>query len=154
MSVLNVRIIILFVMTGFAVDGTAQSSRDRVGYHLKSLETSIQHRESESRIHQLEPKDLDDSPQVPKYIPNFGIGDELSVHRSQEEHACQRGCDLPRAVDLSEQIRREAAERQLSGSVDLEAEKQRLIEEFKRNAAKRGVRVIVDPKTMTAKEAP
>jgi hypothetical protein len=138
-----------------SVEGYAQSPRERVGYHLKTLETSIQHRESESRIHQLRPQELPDRPEAPKYIPNFGIGDELAVQNSQQEdHICQQGCDLPRAIDLREQIRREAAERQISGSVDLEAEKKRLIEEFKRNAAKKGVRVIVDPESMTAKEAP
>lgn len=144
--------IILFI----ASVALGQDPRERVQFHLKKMEASIQMRQSDSKIKSLQTDAVAAEAEKPRYIPGFGIGDE-GMPSPAEATVCTQACDLPRVMTLQEQIRHEADARQVSG---LNSEPQssaaddnaKFIEEFKQNAAKRGVKLHIHPKTLEVQE--
>lgn len=112
----------------------------------------MQKQQSEAKIRSLEPIDPLSQSETPRYIPNFGVGDEGIIGDTQP-HICTSACDLPRALSLQERIRLEAeASRNVSGEISPESEKAEFIKQYKQNAAKKGVKVEVDPKTFQVRE--
>jgi hypothetical protein len=100
----------------------AQEPQERVQFHLKKVETLIQKQETEARIRSLEHSDLNLKAETPKYVPNFGIGDE-GIMVESEPHVCTASCDLPRVLSLQERIRLEATERGLSSNENQDYER-------------------------------
>jgi hypothetical protein len=146
--------LLVLVLMALPTHSSANDVQDRVNYHLKSLQTKIEHSESQGRINALKtsgPETLEPTSQLND--PHYGLGEPPSSGESQYEPE-----DIPRALTPKEEIQHETAlklgDRQVSNkpSLDQEQERHQFIEEFKRNAARKGIHVEVDPNTLEVRQ--
>lgn len=101
----------------------------RVNYHLKSVQTRLEKNHSQSKVNALKSSEIDIAEDASPYNdPHYGIGTDYK----EPDIAVPTHTREPSFKD------------------DYEARS--FVEEFKQNAARKGVRVEVDPVTLSVRE--
>lgn len=141
---------LLYLTSQPAASNDVQS---RVNFHLTRTQTLMEKDYSEAKVNALQTNNLDPHQSPPAYLdPHFGIGDEYGT--GIDSSPTQVSIDVPKILSPREEIEREALKRKSSSITnenDPEA-RERFVEEFRKNAAKRGVKVKIDPVTLEVRE--
>lgn len=142
--------VLLYLASQSAASNDVQS---RVNFHLTRTQTLMEKNYSQGKVNALQTNDLDSNQSPPAYFdPHFGIGDEYGANI--DSASAQVSADVPKTLSPREEIEREALKRKSSSVTDEDNPevRERFLEEFRKNAAKRGVKVKIDPVTLEVRE--